>query len=183
VGPGHYYIDMERRVRFELLYAKHAPAVKAYLLRRARSSIADDLLAEVFVVCWRRFDEVPPEVLPWLLGVARRVLSTHRRSEARGLALREQLIEVGAHLADAPATIGHGVLTAALRQVNETDRELLMLIAWEGLAPAEAAAVLEVRPGTVRVRLHRARRRLASALEREEQGGCASSHLPLEVSP
>jgi RNA polymerase sigma-70 factor (ECF subfamily) len=51
-------------LRFELLYAKYAPAVKAYALRRAEVAAADDVVAEVFVVCWRRFDEVPADPLP-----------------------------------------------------------------------------------------------------------------------
>jgi RNA polymerase sigma-70 factor (ECF subfamily) len=190
-------MSMERRVRFEILYGKHAPAVKAYVLRRAAPAVADDLVAEVFMVCWRRFDEIPAHPLPWLLGVARRVLSTYRRGERRGAALRQRL----ADNADAPGVVGWGggaptstttgggvrsqrspgegtplpassgegggALHEALAQLSESDRELLLLIAWEGLSPAQAAAAMDVSPATVRVRLHRARRRLARALPRE----------------
>ena len=94
---------MERRLRFELLYAKHAPAVKAYVLRRADASTADDVVADVFVVCWRRFEEVPVDPLPWLLGVARRVLSTQRRGERRRGALHDRLAgQAGRGMGDAP---------------------------------------------------------------------------------
>lgn len=175
---------MERRVRFELLYGEHAPAVKAYILRRAQASVTDDLVAEVFMVCWRRLDELPAEPLPWLLGVARRVLSTQRRGERRGVALRQRLAESGAVVgAPSPAVeatspalealspaVGagaSGALRGALAQLSESDREVLLLIAWEGLSPTQAATVIGVKAATVRVRLHRARRRLARALLRE----------------
>ena len=97
-------MSMERRVKFELLYGEHAPAVKAYVLRRAQASVADDLVAEVFMVCWRRLDELPAEPLPWLLGVARRVLSTQRRGERRWLALHRRLAESGAAVGSLEAT-------------------------------------------------------------------------------
>ncbi len=102
-------------MRFELLYAKHAPAVKAYVLRRADASTADDVVAEVFVVCWRRFEEIPVDPLPWLLGVARRVLSTQRRGERRRGALHDRLAQTAGHsvagvpgelAAEAPGRVG-----------------------------------------------------------------------------
>jgi RNA polymerase sigma-70 factor (ECF subfamily) len=173
---------MERRVRFELLYGRHAPAVKAYVLRRAPASLADDLVAEVFVVCWRRFEEVPADALPWLLGVARRVLSTHRRGERRSVALRDRLAQTSAPPVDMPAGTSSSLL-AAMRQLSDADRELLALIAWEGLSVSQAAIVLDARAATVRVRLHRARRRLSLALAREELEPSACSALPMEASP
>jgi RNA polymerase sigma-70 factor, ECF subfamily len=180
-------MSMERRVRFELLYGEHAPAVKAYVLRRAQASVADDLVAEVFMVCWRRLDELPAEPLPWLLGVARRVLSTQRRGERRGVALHRRLAENGAPGLGEPApavdpAAGGPALRGALARLSESDREVLMLIAWEGLSPTQAAAVLGVKAATVRVRLHRARRRLARALVREggkrSEAGTEGETLP-----
>jgi len=184
-------------LRFELLYAKHAPAVKAYALRRADASTADDVVAEAFLVCWRRFDEVPPDPLPWLLGVARRVLSTQRRGERRRGALQDRLTETAAGssadmAADGLATTretGEGMLAnvldvplaAALAQLREDDRELLLLIAWDGLLPAEAATVLEIKPATARVRLLRARRRLTQALARERSNPTTCSSLSMEA--
>jgi RNA polymerase sigma factor (sigma-70 family) len=174
---------MERRARFKVLYGAHAPAVKGYILRRAEPSLADDLLAEVFIVAWRRLDEVPADPLPWLLGVARRVLATQRRGERRRRALRDRLAENSA----APPAIQAGPDTARLRgaleRLGESDRELLLLIAWEELSPSQVAAVLGVKPGTVRVRLHRARRRLAEALAREREQPTRCTSLPMEASP
>jgi RNA polymerase sigma factor (sigma-70 family) len=175
-------MDMEKRVRFELLYARHAPAVKAYVLRRSDASSADDVVAEVFVVCWRRFHELPPDALPWLLGVARRVLSTQRRAERRRAALEDRL--AGAAVEPVEGTAAEDrILAAALARLSDADRELLLLIAWEGLSPAQAALVLTVKPATARVRLLRARRRLAHALAREEQAAGASVSIAMEVSP
>jgi RNA polymerase sigma-70 factor (ECF subfamily) len=202
-------------LRFELLYAKHGPAVKAYVLRRTGASIADDVVAEVFVVCWRRFEEIPVDPLPWLLGVARRVMSTQRRGERRRGALRERLAErAGETLVETPETLledlpltfvvdgiggspdaidrlGDGTLAGltdtalaeALAGLSEADRELLLLIAWDGLSSTEAAAVLGVKPATARVRLLRARRRLTQALSRERSDPTTCSSLPMEASP
>lgn len=189
-------------MRFELLYAKHGPAVKAYVLRRADVSIADDVLAEVFVVCWRRFEEIPPEPLPWLLGIARRVLSTQRRGDRRRIALRDRLAETGTGAApdlgvdshasaweseaetgdEVLAHVADSALSSALAQLSEADRELLLLIAWDGLSPAEAATVLGIKPATARVRLLRARRRLTDALSRERSDPATCSSLPMEAS-
>ncbi len=172
-------MNMERRVRFELLYGEHAPAVKAYILRRAQASVADDLVAEVFMVCWRRLDELPAESLPWLLGVARRVLSTQRRGERRRVALHRRLAESDATVGSLDVASGlGGALRRALEQLGESDREVVLLIAWEGLTPTQAATVLGVKAATVRVRLHRARRRLARALLREggERGEEVQKH-------
>jgi RNA polymerase sigma-70 factor, ECF subfamily len=209
-------------LRFELLYAKHAPAVKAYVLRRAEASTADDIVAEVFVVCWRRFEEVPVDPLPWLLGVARRVLSTQRRGERRRGALHERLArqvdggmggapedfvataptgfatrtsaDIAADLTDGSASASRypgeaalaGVtdpaLAEALARLNDAERELLLLIAWDGLSPAEAATVLGIKPATARVRLLRARRRLTQALSRERSDPTTCSSLSIEAS-
>jgi RNA polymerase sigma-70 factor, ECF subfamily len=193
---GHL-VDVERRLRFELLYAKYAPAVKAYVLRRADSATADDIVAEVFVVCWRRFEEVPTDSLPWLLGVARRVLSTQRRGERRRVALHDRIAETAGRSPAGTATgslsatpevedaalagIVDGALAGALARLSDTDRELLLLIAWDGLSPAEAATVLGIKPATARVRLLRARRRLTMALARERSDPSTCQHLSMEA--
>src|SRR5437763_1097545 len=65
--------------RFERIYEEHAPAVRAYVRRRAPESIVEDVLADVFVVCLRRIDDVPRNALPWLYGVARKTLANERR--------------------------------------------------------------------------------------------------------
>ena len=160
---------VQSRVRFELLYRAHAGAVRAYALRRTDAGTADDVVADVFLIAWRRLDAVPDAPLPWLLGVARRVLANRRRGEARGAALVERLGSAAGRAGDEPepAVADRGV-AQALSALSDRDREALLLIAWEGLTATEAAQVLGISRGTFAVALHRARRRFARLLAEQE---------------
>jgi RNA polymerase sigma-70 factor, ECF subfamily len=152
----------DRRALFEALYRNHAGAVAAYALRRASREVAEDVVADTFLVVWRRLDRVPDKPLPWLYAVARRTLANHRRSAARRESLTQRLqLEFRAI---PPNPVGDGLLDA-LRSLRAADREVLMLVAWEGLTPTEAAQALDCTAVACRIRLHRARKRLAGALE------------------
>ncbi len=152
------------RERFEALYAAHAGAVYAYARRRTDAATADDLVAEVFLVAWRRFDEVPAESLPWLLGVARRLLANSRRGETRRAALKHRLEGEGPGPAEPGPELGDSEVLRALRSLSGRDQEVLLLVAWDGLDRAQAAATLGISTGAFAVRLHRARRRLERQL-------------------
>jgi RNA polymerase sigma-70 factor (ECF subfamily) len=165
--------------RFEALYAAHAPSVRAYAMRRGASADADDVVAEVFLIAWRRLGEVPADARCWLLAVARRVQSNAYRGLARQQALRARL-EHERPLDAAPASAGERHLLDALLRLEESDREALLLIAWEGLSHRQAARVLGVREGTFGVRLHRAKRRLVRALTDAEAAPLEIT-TPLEV--
>lgn len=173
---------MERRVRFELLFRRHEPAVRAYALRRADAGLADDVVAEVFLVCWRRFDDVPVDPLPWLLGVARNVIGTMRRGELRRHALRGRLADLGAGETAPTIESPDAVLAAALARLNEEDREMLLLVGWEELSSRQLAAALALHPSTARVRLMRARRRLRSELARADEATEPCVPAPMEAS-
>jgi RNA polymerase sigma-70 factor, ECF subfamily len=160
--------DVDRRRRLELLFDRHAAAVRAYALRRTDAVSADDTVSEVFVVACRRIDEIPADALPWLLACARRVLANQYRGARRRLALAERLSSVSAEVVKVPETDAAERLLRALDSLGDADRELLMMIAWEGLEPARAAAALECSRATLAVRLHRARRRLRAALDAGE---------------
>lgn len=154
-------------MRFESVFAEHYDDVLAYALRRSDGQTAQDVVAETFLVAWRRLDAVPDDPLPWLYGVARRVLANQRRSAARRDALARRVAADAAPAdLDTPA-VGDPSLLRALGRLSEREREALMLVAWEGLDQRRAAAAAGCRPGTLGVRLHRARRRLARELERE----------------
>lgn len=172
--------------RFERLFAAHSRAILAYALRRTRrAEDAADVLGEVMLIAWRRLDEVPTGdgTRPWLFAVARRVLANQSRADTRRLRLterlkqdlREELVDGGA--ADVRSEAGE--VHAALTQLSASDRELVLLIAWEGLSPSQAARALGIGPAAARTRLHRARRRLKRALaddvarrlERKPQAG------------
>jgi len=151
------------------LYAQHGRHVLAYALRRAPSpEDAADVVADTFLVAWRRLDKVPPEpeARLWLYGVARRTLANQRRGAERRGRLAEHLrVEAATLLASAPADDERERVLTALATLSPDDRDLLLLIGWEGLAPAEAAQVLDISAVAARARLHRARRRLGNALE------------------
>jgi RNA polymerase sigma-70 factor (ECF subfamily) len=166
-------------VRLEELFRHHYEAVAAYVARRATPDVVDDVLAETFLVAWRRLEDVPDHALPWLLGVARKIIATQRRAAARRRSLLTKLS--GAHArpaASEPAADQFGV-REALAELSEKDREALTLVAWDGLAPNEAAAVLEESSVVFRVRLHRAKRRLREKLERRARADACG----LDVRP
>jgi RNA polymerase sigma-70 factor (ECF subfamily) len=161
---------VDPQTRFDLLYRQHSGAVKRYVLRRFDAQGADDVVADVFVVCWWRLGDVPDDPLPWLLAVARRVLANRRRRDARQGALARALRFERPPVGIAPGDAQHGTgVWPALAALSERDRELLLLVAWEGLSTAGAAQVLGVRPNTCSARLSRARRRFARALSAETQ--------------
>lgn len=152
------------------------------MLRRVdQPEDAADLLADVYLVAWRRIDEVPhgDGARMWLYGVARRALANHRRGDRRRAALASEL--AAALRSVRPPQNDDGRLAAALATLDETDRELIMLSAWDGLTSAEIGEVLGIRAATVRVRLHRARRRLEHALESPSARGERLEEAPRGV--
>ena len=154
-----------RRVRFERLYEQHSDAVTRYCIRRVRNAaLADDACSETFLVAWRRLDHVPDEPLPWLFAVARRVVGNLVRGDARREALNRRLSATAGGSTGPAEQHDDPELESALADLREPDREALMLVYWDGLTSAEAAAAMGTTPAAVRVRLYRARRRLALAL-------------------
>jgi RNA polymerase sigma-70 factor, ECF subfamily len=147
--------------RFERIYAEHREAVRAYVRRRASDAVVDDVVSETFLVCLRRIDRVPSDPLPWLYAVAWKTLANERRRQARNASGQVSLVV-------APGPVGDGVLATAFNSLNERDREVLRLVAWEGLSLTDAATVLGCSGVACRVRYHRAKTRLASRLEAAE---------------
>ncbi|MEU6408961.1 RNA polymerase sigma factor [Microbispora sp. NPDC046933] len=158
------------RRRFEEIYLAHYADLLGYVRRRTESpEDAADALAETFATAWRRIADVPagPSARLWLYGVARRVLANGRRAETRRSALVERL---GAELGQwderdrKPDHEDLDAVRAAFLRLGPDDREVLALVSWEGLGSAEIAAVLGCSRGAARLRLHRARKRLAKEL-------------------
>ena len=120
----------------------------AYAVRRSSDAAdAADVVADTFLVAWRRLADIPPgrEARLWLYGVARRMLADRRRAERRRERLAERLRrELPVELAAAAPTPGGGAVMAALGMLAEADREVLLLVAWEQLEPAEIATVLGI---------------------------------------
>lgn len=155
--------DAPDEERFNRLWQEHAAAVLAYARRRVVEAQADEVVAETFVVAWRRLAEIPEAARPWLFGVARRVSANLRRSERRWSALHDRL--AGEHRGTVSGPPVPGPAGAALDRLPPDDRELLMLLAWDGLSRAEAAEALGCSRSTLAVRLHRARRRFEAAMK------------------
>ncbi|WP_344340768.1 sigma-70 family RNA polymerase sigma factor [Agrococcus versicolor] len=154
--------------RIAALVAREAPRVLDYLLRRVASpEDAADLLGETLVVVWRREGAVPldpTEARMWMFGVARKVLSQHRRSVRRSRSLGERLaLEVREAIVQAPAD-DFEELRAAIETLREGDREIIRLVYWDGFTLAEAARLLGLNAATVRSRHARARATLQAQL-------------------
>ncbi len=171
---------------FRRLYNENFDALLGYALRRtARPEDAADVVADTFLVAWRRRRDVPPghQARLWLYGVARRTLANQRRGEARrtnlGERLGAELALVVPDLADDVTT--HHLLHQALDQLGERDREVLELSEWEGLEPREIAVVLGTSAVAARARLSRARSRLRRELGHDPRlgGHVPSNHPPL----
>ena len=157
-----------RRERFEAEYRELYAPICGYTLRRIRDpEDAAEVIAETFTTLWRRFDACPQgdELRPWLFGVARRLIANQRRGERRRSALSERL---AANVDDAAEPIrlpeAPSELARAFATLSESDRELLSLVAWEGLTREELAIALGTNRAAVRLRLHRARGRFQAAL-------------------
>ena len=172
----------ERRARFRAVYDANCHRVLGYLLRRTASrEDAEDVLAETFLTAWRRLEQVPPGAgaRPWLYRVARNALANHRRGERRRGRLTGRLHAESAppssHPSDADSEVAW--VAAAYARLGDDDRELLALAAWEGLDPGEIATVLGCSRNAARIRLHRARRRLARGLQCIPVGGASARSL------
>ena len=157
--------------RFEALYRAHVREVHAYCLRRTSHEGAKDATSEVFVVAWRRIDDVPEgdQTLPWLYGVARNVLS----NRARSLRRRERLVAKLSGRRDdvdpetEPQVVQseeHRELVRALSLLPERDREILRLVEWEGLTRDQVAEMFFVTRSAIDKRIGRAYKKMAKTL-------------------
>ncbi|MEW2384689.1 sigma-70 family RNA polymerase sigma factor [Micromonospora sp. NPDC047707] len=156
--------------QFTALYQEYYRQVYAYAVARAGRQLADEVVAETFLVAWRRLSALPRATpLPWLLAVARNVVGERYRAEERQQAVAA---EMRAWITDEELSVGdvadgvaeRAAVLTALARLSDGDRELLTLVAWHGLAPSHAARVLGCSTATYYVRLHRARRHLKDAM-------------------
>jgi RNA polymerase sigma-70 factor (ECF subfamily) len=154
----------------EAVFAAYHQQVLAYARRRVPTDDADDVVAEVFASAWQHRDRVPDPPLPWLYrAAANHVLHSHRghrRRERLSARLTAQPRQPEHDHADGVAARldDHARVHRALAALSPLDAEVLKLSAWEDLGPEQIAYVLGCTPAAAKVRLHRARRRLAAAL-------------------
>ena len=154
--------------RFHDIFDAHHERVLAFALRRTPTRAdAEDAAAETFTVAWRRLGDVPDEALPWLFGVARRVIANQRRGRSRRAALGLRLFRRD-RVEDERFGEAEGPAIAALSRLGEQDQELLRLVAWEELTHTQIATVLGISVNAVAIRIHRARKRFADTLAEPE---------------
>jgi RNA polymerase sigma factor (sigma-70 family) len=155
---------------FTIIFDRHYRAIYGYVSRRAGRAIADDIAAETFTRAFARRSSYDPTVeraLPWLLGIAINLLAHHRRSEARQFRALAAAWEGGEAPSGAVDASLAERLVVGLEQLDDYDREAILLYAWGELKYEEIAVALAIPLGTVQSRIHRARRKLREALEAE----------------
>ncbi|MBN6056145.1 sigma-70 family RNA polymerase sigma factor [Nonomuraea sp. RK-328] len=160
--------ETDDRSRFETVYRRTYEQILGYVMRRCSSpEDAADIVAETYVIAWRRVSEIPRDDAArlWLYGVARRVLANHRRGERRRETRHAELTAEArrVYAMSSPSRYDH--VDQALTALSDDDRELLALAVWEELDPGQIAEVLGCSRNAVRIRLHRARKRFARALK------------------
>ena len=165
---------------FTLIFERYYRSVYGYLSRHVGRTLADDLAAETFTRAFERraaYDRAAERALPWLLGIAVNLLAHHHRSTGRQrralAALGEpdalELFEEGA-ARRIDSSGARARLREAVQQLEDHDRDALLLYAWGELTYPEIAGVLGIPVGTVRSRLNRARRKLREGLEPQSEG-------------
>jgi RNA polymerase sigma-70 factor, ECF subfamily len=172
--------------RFDDLFSAHYAALTRYAARRVGVDAAPEVVAETFLVAWRRLDDVPSNALPWLYGTARRIVANEYRRRDRANLLAERIAGEGRRAPNpdhADEVIDRIRVWDALERLSLRDREVLQLAEWEQLAPKDAAAVMSCSVAAYKVRLHRARRRLSALLANDVDAAPEPphAHVPTET--
>jgi RNA polymerase sigma factor (sigma-70 family) len=159
---------------FSTLFDRHAPALHRYATRRLGDSLADDVVADTFLAAFRRRDRYDldhADARPWLYGIAANLIGKHRRTEVRAYQAlaRTGVDDVAESYAEqvesrVSASAAHRELARALAALSPDERDVLLMIAWADLGYDEVALALGIPVGTVRSRLHRARKKTRQAL-------------------
>ena len=167
--------SIDTPVAFAAVFDRHYDFVDRYLRRRVGLDVADDLVSETFTTAFRvraSYDLAHSDARPWLLGIATNLVRHQRRAEVRRLRAYERLeTEAAAGIDEAlvaarvDAAAERPRIARALARIPDGDRDALLLLAWADLTYAEIAIALDIPIGTVRSRIHRARRRLRELLD------------------
>jgi RNA polymerase sigma factor (sigma-70 family) len=184
-------MDDDRSARFEALYGAHRRSIAAYVRRRVVEHDVEDVLAQVFLIAWRRFAMIPPppEDRLWLFGVARRMVADHRRSTVRRRRLSERLAEEARGPVGPVGPVGTFETTQlrvdrALQALRPGEREVLRLVLWDGASHAEAAALFGCSANAAELRYRRARDRFREAfLARSPTGRTPVQEISSSLAP
>jgi len=173
-------VDTSDREEFEELFAANFSDLIRFVRRRAPEQLVDDVVAETFLVAWRRREELPAHPRPWLFTTASNVLRNALRRETR-----EQLVAERVWLPDAADADSSAEIDAlnALRAMSDADQEVLSLHVWEDLSDTEAAHVLGCSRAAFSMRLSRAKKRFAAILDPTRPSRARPAALPTEGLP
>ncbi|MDQ6658423.1 MAG: sigma-70 family RNA polymerase sigma factor [Actinomycetota bacterium] len=167
--------DAAQLAEFRSIFERTSSRVYAFARRQVDAATAEDVVSDVYLAAWRRRADLPADPVPWLLVTARNTLRNYGRTRGRQDRVQSALAGV-AHLAATSATVDGAVvdraaMISALSALNPSEREALLLVAWDGLDRSAAAAVAGCSPATFAVRLHRARRALHRQLQTADSTG------------
>jgi RNA polymerase sigma-70 factor (ECF subfamily) len=155
--------------KFEAVYSAQFHDIALYVARRVRSDEVEDVVAKVFLVAWRRFENMPapPQDRLWLFGVARRCVANHQRSGTRADRLQSKLAREEWFARHSQASQDHRIdlVVVAMQNLKSLDREALQLVLWDELTHAEAASVLGCSENAFEIRYRRARKSVRDAVE------------------
>ncbi len=168
------FADAERRRKFESVYQETYEPLQRYLRRRTTLDDAEEALDDVLLVLWQKLPALDQEdYLPWCYGVARRTLANRRRSHQRRIRLLDRLAREPAQLElhEEAGLDDYPQLASAFGQLNEPDREVLRLWAWEGLEAREIAIVLGITANAVSLRLTKAKKKLGRLIDGQNPAG------------
>lgn len=176
--------DNDRAARFEAFYAAMFPEIAGYVRRRCGGAEADDVLAQVFAIAWRRLADIPPSPQDrlWLFGVARKVLADAERATRRRRRLGSRLAAEVIATSRSTASPDHAAerVLAALATLRPADREALRHVLWDGLSHAEAAAVLGCTVNAFEIRYRRARTAVRDQLTQADR--CAAPEFSVRTT-
>ncbi|MPY10704.1 RNA polymerase sigma factor [Arthrobacter bussei] len=167
----------DRQETFQLLYQTVYSDLIRFVQRRTHAHHAEDVVADAFLVVWRRLDELPKDhedARAWVFGIARNILLNNHRSEQRRSSLEVRLTDTTAFSDDSGADLvaTRVDVSRAWLMLSAVHQETLGLAVLEELKAPQAAAVLGISPVAFRLRLSRARRALQLHLD----------HLP-QITP
>jgi RNA polymerase sigma-70 factor (ECF subfamily) len=172
--------------RFTMLYREHHWRVRDFAYRRVGADLADDIVADTFLVTWRRINDVPDAAVPWLYRVALYEIANLRRRQAKALRLQSALLEGNSGAGVAPSSDDATDLVRAVAHAFDSltprEQEILRLAAWEQLSAAEGAAVLGCSVSAYRMRLHRARANLATRSGAQDRTRAPRHDAPVTAS-
>lgn len=179
--------DSPESIRLHELWERHSPAITRYALRHVGPDQAEEVVAETFLVAWRRLAHIPGDALPWLIVVARNTIRAAHRSTYRRRILERDLARLSEAMAEGASVerqvMEREALLRGLERLTPREREALLLTAWDGLSIEQAATVAGCRPGALKVRLHRARRKLAGTSPPHRVPDAAASSPSTSPSP